>query len=149
MFKCNELYRDPTFNTKCLDNFSGNQETECYNTKFPLATHLYVRQSVKLKKYINNKKISCTLLWCSVTRTRKGWQREGGREDVKTLRAPLSAKIQRHCVLSGGRTSTARFSSTTQQRNENINLNIYFIYPSSGSNSQPVYIHLRHDWPHY
>ena len=53
---------------------------------------------------------------------------------VKALHSLFSAKFWRLCVFSGG---TQRFASILEQRNENINLNRYFISPSRNrSNNQ-------------
>ena len=65
-----------------------------------------------------------------VSRTQQVRQKE---PSVKTLHSPLSAKIWRHYVVSGG-TLRRALPSTPEQRNGNINLNEYFI----SSNPQPV-----------
>ena len=70
---------------------------------------------------------------------------QGGREltnwrSVKILRSLLSANFW-HCVLSGG-TQRRDFPSTPEWRNENINVNNYFI-SSSGNriHNQSIYRH--------
>ena len=65
---------------------------------------------------------------------------------VKTFRFSLAAEL---CVR--WRNSTPRLVSTLERRNENINLNKYFIYLEWGSNPQVVFtvkiVTLRHDRP--
>ena len=59
----------------------------------------------------------------TVSRTQQGRQRK---PSVKTLCSLISVNIWRHCVFSGG-TQHRAFPSTPEQRNENINVNKYFI----------------------
>ena len=72
---------------------------------------------------------------------------------VLRLRSPLSAMLWRDCVLSGG-TPRRAFASTPERRNQNINLNKYFISSSrdrtyNQSILQSHFVPLRHDWPHF